>query len=147
MPDELFELMKKRAAKSLYPNPNDPQGSMQLALLHMQDSMPREASGVTGLSPSKVPLGIMLAYTNPTRSIIYDPNQVFARQEDNDATMAHELTHVGQFMNMGINPLSWLKTVLDHTKPYYQQDQEKEAFAAPYKYMLRRDIQLPRETK
>lgn len=157
MPDPLFEQLIKRAQASpsgsvkTYSPFGTPQDAMDLAKLHVQGSMPKEAAAVGSITPfgwiSRLINGKgTVATTSPSKNIQYDPEYVKGLSQPMlDEILAHELTHVGQF-----DKKSTLKNIMglfsSLSQPdYLQRPAEQEAFAREAEYAAShgKDIQLP----
>lgn len=124
-----------------------PRDRMDLATEHMKVEMPAEMDAASVQPRNRLEEFLLggrgyVAETSPVRRITYDPQALPEHQADVDDVLAHELTHVKQFL------LDMINTRKNQGKSYMERPHEIEAFQKETdRRVKRRDVELPKDKR
>lgn len=136
---------------SLYPE-NDPAGAVQLGMLHLKDEYPAEVAAINGeaspmnrLDKLRAPNAMAITSGSPLGpSVRYDPQSISIDQRQNEDLLAHELTHVKQYLREGRFGGLIGALMENLTKKYLDRPHEIEAIkAADDRAFSRKDLEIP----
>jgi hypothetical protein len=150
MPDNpaIKNLRNLKVDGEWYPDPEDPAGSVQLALEQLRGEFPQEIDRIqTGPFPKLLQKAMpyTTAVAAPGNKILWNPKYIkVGHQPSTRDLMAHELTHIRQTYR---DPLHILKYILNATTtPHRLRPAEIEAENVARRHQgARRDIELPNE--